>query len=102
MCPSAGPGPDLGPLLRTLLRLRHDLVMIGRAAAVPLPEAFQMRFAAPLARVGNSAAIICAGAQRRWPRDAIPRSSVLLKLLSTTAPRRSTLFAAKALHEICR
>ena len=25
--------PDLGPLLRTLLRLRHDFVMLGRAAA---------------------------------------------------------------------
>ena len=29
--------PDTGPLLRTLLRLRHDLVMIGRAAVAPLP-----------------------------------------------------------------
>src|SRR4029077_15698706 len=28
--------PDPRPLLRTLLRLRHDLVMIGRAAAEPL------------------------------------------------------------------
>jgi uncharacterized membrane protein YccC len=27
----------LGPLSRTLLRLRHDLVIIGRAAAMPLP-----------------------------------------------------------------
>jgi hypothetical protein len=32
-------GPDTGPLLRTLLRLRHDLVIIGRAATIPLPEA---------------------------------------------------------------
>ena len=30
--------PDPGPLSRTLLRLRHDLVMIGRAAVVPLPR----------------------------------------------------------------
>src|SRR5450756_1379621 len=30
-------GPDTGPLLRTVLRLRHDLVMIGRASVVPLP-----------------------------------------------------------------
>src|SRR6202011_2096745 len=30
-------GPDTGPLLRTILRLRHDLVMIGRASVVPLP-----------------------------------------------------------------
>ncbi len=31
-------GPDPGPLLRTLLRLRHDFVMIGRAAIEPLRE----------------------------------------------------------------
>jgi uncharacterized membrane protein YccC len=30
-------GPDTGPLLRTVLRLRHDLVMIGRASVLPLP-----------------------------------------------------------------
>ncbi|MFX5484681.1 hypothetical protein ABTD53_19405, partial [Acinetobacter baumannii] len=30
-------GPDTGPLLRTILRLRHDVVMIGRATVVPLP-----------------------------------------------------------------
>src|SRR5262249_56559672 len=29
--------PDQAPLLRTLLRLRHDLVMMGRAAVAPLP-----------------------------------------------------------------
>src|SRR5215470_1765248 len=29
--------PDPAPLTRTLLRLRHDLVMIGRASAEPLP-----------------------------------------------------------------
>jgi Putative transposase len=36
-------GPDPGPLLRTLIRLRHDLVMLGRAAIEPLPETFQLR-----------------------------------------------------------
>lgn len=35
--------PDIGPLLLTLLRLRHDLVIIGRAAASPLPETLQAR-----------------------------------------------------------
>ena len=35
--------PELGPLLRTLLRLRHDLVIVGRASATPLPEAFRKR-----------------------------------------------------------
>ena len=45
-------GPDTGPLLRTLLRLRHDIVMIGRAAVAPLPEPFRMRLEVPLANVG--------------------------------------------------
>jgi uncharacterized membrane protein YccC len=47
--------PDPGPLLRTLLRLRHDLVMIGRAAAVPLPERFQARLGPLLTRFGEAA-----------------------------------------------
>jgi uncharacterized membrane protein YccC len=47
---------ETGPLRRTLLRLRHDFVMIGRAAAVPLPDAIQKRLGAPLARVADTAA----------------------------------------------
>jgi uncharacterized membrane protein YccC len=47
-------GPDTGPLLRTLLRLRHDLVIIGRAATTPLPEAFTSRLEAPLAQIGSA------------------------------------------------
>jgi hypothetical protein len=45
-------GPQTGPLLRTLLRLRHDLVMIGRAAVSPFPEALRARLESPLARAG--------------------------------------------------
>jgi uncharacterized membrane protein YccC len=48
--------PDPGPMLRTLLRLRHDLVMIGRAAAVPLPEVFQARLGPPLTHVAGTTA----------------------------------------------
>jgi uncharacterized membrane protein YccC len=64
--------PDQGPLLRTLLRLRHDLIMIGRAATVPLPEAFRSRLAPQLAHIGETAADYlraCAGAllARRGP-----------------------------------
>ena len=47
-------GPDTGPLLRTILRLRHDLVMIGRASVVPLPVELQRHLAAPLAAVGTT------------------------------------------------
>lgn len=48
--------PETGPLRRTLLRLRHDFVMIGRAAAVPLPGLIQKRLGSPLARVAETAA----------------------------------------------
>lgn len=47
-------GPDTGPLLRTILRLRHDVVIIGRASVVPLPSDLQVRFAAPLAKVSDA------------------------------------------------
>lgn len=49
-------GPDTGPLLRTTLRLRHDLVMIGRSTVVPLPSPLQIRLAGPLARVSDAMA----------------------------------------------
>ena len=48
--------PDLGPLLRTLLRLRHDLVMIGRAVVEPLPEACQTRLGPAVQSVADAAA----------------------------------------------
>src|SRR3954469_5173659 len=49
-------GPDTGPLLRTVLRLRHDLVIIGRATVLPLPTDLQARLAAPLSRVSETIA----------------------------------------------
>jgi len=47
--------PDTGLMLRTLLRLRHDIVMIGRAAVVPLPETLQARLGPPLTRAAETA-----------------------------------------------
>jgi len=47
-------GPDTGPLLRTILRLRHDVVMIGRASVVALPPDLQARLVAPLADVSEA------------------------------------------------
>jgi uncharacterized membrane protein YccC len=58
---------DTKPMLRTLLRLRHDLVMIGRAAQVPLPEPLQSHLQASLdhaaAAVGDYLSA-CAGELR--------------------------------------
>jgi hypothetical protein len=47
--------PDPGRLLRTLARLQHDLFMIGRATAAPLPESLRARLAPLLARVSETA-----------------------------------------------
>lgn len=44
-------GHEHGPLSRTLLRLRHDFVMIGRASVVALPTSLQARLAPFLADV---------------------------------------------------
>jgi uncharacterized membrane protein YccC len=45
-------GPDTGPLLRTLLRLRHDIVILGRAVGCELPEPVQARLTPPLRKIG--------------------------------------------------
>ena len=54
------------------LRLRHDLVMIGRASVVPLPADLQARLAGPLADVSDSlrrlSARACAAALRTGAR----------------------------------
>ncbi len=45
--------PLTGPLFRTLLRLRHDLVILGRAARSPLPASLKASLQAPLIAVGE-------------------------------------------------
>src|ERR1700722_12125434 len=44
-------GPDTGPLLRTLLRLRHDIVMLGRAVGCELPEEIEAQLTPPLKKI---------------------------------------------------
>ena len=48
--------PNLTPLLRTMLRLRHDLVIIGRAVAEPLPDEFRKRLRPWINEIARSAA----------------------------------------------
>jgi uncharacterized membrane protein YccC len=69
--------PDPGPLLRTLLRLRHDLVIVGRAAVVPLPQALQPRLGPPLDRlVAASADYLRGCAAALLARSLPPRLTV--------------------------
>jgi uncharacterized membrane protein YccC len=68
--------PDTGPLLRTILRLRHDLVMIGRVSVEPLPSDLQARLAGPLADVNNAfAAYLRSMAAALRTRAARPATS---------------------------
>jgi uncharacterized membrane protein YccC len=65
--------PDPGPLSRTMLRLRHDLVIIGRAAATPLPDGLRERLSPPLGRVGAAASdFLNASAAALGERSAPP------------------------------
>ena len=63
-------GPYTGPLRRTILRLRHDLVMIGRANVVPLPADCGSGSPLPWPRSATRSPLICAPlprlAERRW------------------------------------
>jgi uncharacterized membrane protein YccC len=73
--------PDPGPLVRTLLRLRHDVVILGRAAEAPLPEWCQKLLGAEPVQIAAIAADALRDmadalvARRKPPRlDAIERS----------------------------
>ena len=44
-------GPNTGPLLRTLLRLRHDIVMLGRAVGCDLPAEVAAQLSPPLKKI---------------------------------------------------
>jgi uncharacterized membrane protein YccC len=48
--------PDTGPLRRTLLRLRHDLVIVGRAAGVAMPQEIRQRLQPRLDAIATAAA----------------------------------------------
>jgi uncharacterized membrane protein YccC len=45
--------PLTGPLSRTLLRLRHDLVILGRAARSPVPVSLRPSLEEPLRTIGK-------------------------------------------------
>jgi Fusaric acid resistance protein family len=48
-------GPETGPLLRTLLRLRHDIVMLGRTVGCELPEEVAARLTPRLKNIEATA-----------------------------------------------
>lgn len=53
--------PDPEPVVRTLYRVRHDLVMVGRAAAKPLPEPVLAELGSLLATLHQDASAVLRG-----------------------------------------
>lgn len=65
--------PDPEPLVRTLYRLRHDLVMVGRATSRPLPAVLASRLAPKLLGVRDAGAnLLRALAEALRTRHAAP------------------------------
>jgi hypothetical protein len=87
--------PDTQPLRRTLLRLRHDVVTVGRIArGEPLPEPVQGRLAPKLAAIGRAgsdylrASGQALAARRAPPSEADLEKAFVAALAETKALRR--------------
>ena len=79
-----GVAAEPGPLLRTLLRLRHDLVMIGRAALEPFADPVKTRLAKPSANRRSTASSL---QPRVRPSRRIAASSVVkVSSAASTSP----------------
>jgi len=86
--------PDPAPLSRTLLRLRHDLVIIGRAGGVPFPDILATRLCPLLERIGSSAADYLRGSagalqSRRAPPPLEPVEAALAAYASEVRALRA-------------
>ncbi|MBV8440426.1 MAG: FUSC family protein [Hyphomicrobiales bacterium] len=86
--------PDPAPLSRTLLRLRHDLVILGRAAAMPLPKGIAQRLSARMTSIGVAASEFLresatALVELRNPPPFAPADAALMAFDSEVAALRS-------------
>jgi uncharacterized membrane protein YccC len=97
--------PDEGPMSRTLLRLRHDLVILGRAAVVPLPEVFARRLHPRLTDLSTEASKFLRGsatalARRRNPPSLDALDAALQAYMSEiVAMRREGLTRALSIED---
>ena len=93
--------PLTGPLFRTLLRLRHDLVIMGRAAQSPLPTSLKAPLELPLATLGKETkAHLEACAASLLSRQAPPSREPLDLALTRYTAGIETLRRASRLQEL--
>ncbi len=91
---------DPEPLIRTLHRVRHDLVMIGRAASSPLPEPILDRVSSSLTNLhGRTRELLLGLAQalqhRQAPPDPDAFQAALHAFISDTEGLRSDVLVQK-------
>lgn len=89
---------DPEPLIRTLYRVRHDLVMIGRAATNPLPDGVLDKLGPSLTALKNETTALLSGLAhalrtRRAPPDAASFQDALHTFVSETEALRSQALA---------
>jgi uncharacterized membrane protein YccC len=100
--------PEPAALARTLLRLRHDLVILGRAAAAPLPKSLMQRLGPLLDRIGAEASHFLresatALVEDRDPPPLAPAEAALEAYESEAAAlRREGLTRALSMDEVER
>jgi uncharacterized membrane protein YccC len=93
--------PLTGPLFRALLRLRHDLVMLGRAAQSPLPASLKAPLQEPLSAVKKGlASHLKASAKALLSRHAAPSREALDAALNGFAAEVDALKRSGSLREL--
>ena len=85
--------PETGPLRRTLLRLRHDLVIVGRAAGEAMPDEIRRRIQPRLGAIAASASDYMKSSAaallvREGPASLEPFESAFLAYTEETAAMR--------------
>jgi Fusaric acid resistance protein-like len=73
--------PDVGPLSRTLLRLRHDLVIIGRAASLPLPEVLLRKLSPRISAIAATVGDFLLASANALDSDRSPPSAAQLDVV---------------------
>jgi len=93
--------PDPEPLIRTLYRVRHDLVMIGRAASSPLPAPARERLNPSLTALHETAhALLQDLAQALRHRKAPPRADAFEEALNAFSREAEALRSEAFIREL--
>jgi uncharacterized membrane protein YccC len=93
--------PDPEPLIRTLYRVRHDLVMIGRAASTPLPAPVRDRLGHSLIALHETTrALLHDLAQALQHRKAPPEPYAFQEALSAFSSEAEALRSEALMREL--